>query len=181
MKINGFGALVVENLMKLNELAAPAKENLIKTHGFAGLVMKSLLKVCCSVCFIMCFIYVSYMFHTPMWFCEHIFGSMNLWSCTRPENFMENSWFWCDGCIKLHPNLRFSLVAHYKNEETSGHQRCCVVQRVSDTAFQTNFTHSKICSARAEIFRSRTYRRVLFIRLRLLNFFAVKIGKVCFA
>ena len=44
MKIVGFGALVVENLMKPNELAAPAKENLIKTCGFAGLVIKSLLK-----------------------------------------------------------------------------------------------------------------------------------------
>ena len=44
MKIIGIGALVVENLMKLNELAAPARENLIKTYGFAGLVIKSLLK-----------------------------------------------------------------------------------------------------------------------------------------
>ena len=42
----GFGALVVENLMEPNELAAPAKEILIitKTYGFAGLVIKSLLK-----------------------------------------------------------------------------------------------------------------------------------------
>ena len=59
MKNIGFVALSVENLMKPNELAAPAKENLIKTHGFVGLVMKSLLKVCCSVCFIVCFIHVS--------------------------------------------------------------------------------------------------------------------------
>ena len=46
MKIIGFGALVIENLMEPNELAAPAKEILIitKTYGFAGLVIKSLLK-----------------------------------------------------------------------------------------------------------------------------------------
>ena len=44
MEIMGCCALVVENLMKPNELAAPAKENLIKTCGFAGLVIKSLLK-----------------------------------------------------------------------------------------------------------------------------------------
>ena len=44
MQIMGFGALVVENLMKPNELGAPAKENLPKTYGFAGVVIKSLLK-----------------------------------------------------------------------------------------------------------------------------------------
>ena len=44
MKIIGFGALVVEHLMKPNELAALAKENLIKTCGFACLVIQSLLK-----------------------------------------------------------------------------------------------------------------------------------------
>ena len=40
----GFGALVVDNLMKPNELAAPAKEKVIKTCGFASLVIKRLLK-----------------------------------------------------------------------------------------------------------------------------------------
>ena len=40
----GFGALVVDNLMKPNELAAPAKAKVIKTYGFAGLVIKTLLK-----------------------------------------------------------------------------------------------------------------------------------------
>ena len=44
MKIDGFGALVVEHLMKRNELAAPAEEKVIKTCGVAGLVIKSLLK-----------------------------------------------------------------------------------------------------------------------------------------
>ena len=44
MKIDGFGALVVETSMKPNELAAPAKEKVIKTCGFAGLIIKSLLK-----------------------------------------------------------------------------------------------------------------------------------------
>ena len=44
MKIMGFGALAIENLMKPNELAAPAKEDLIKVCGFAGLAIKSILK-----------------------------------------------------------------------------------------------------------------------------------------
>ena len=44
MKIIGFGALVVENLMKPNELAALAKQTLIKAFGFACLVVQSLLK-----------------------------------------------------------------------------------------------------------------------------------------
>ena len=68
MKIMGFGALATENLMKPNELAAPANENLIKTYGFGGLVVKKpterIVVVCCSVCFIVCFTHVSYMFHT---------------------------------------------------------------------------------------------------------------------
>ena len=64
MKFMSFGALVVDNLMKPNELAAPAKAKVIKTYGFAGLVIKSLLKglslyaaACVSYC-------VSHMFHT---------------------------------------------------------------------------------------------------------------------
>ena len=36
--------MVVESVMKPNELGAPSKENLPKTYGFAGVVIKSLLK-----------------------------------------------------------------------------------------------------------------------------------------
>ena len=64
MKSIGFGALVVEKLLKPNGLASPAEENLIKTCGLAGMAIKSLLKrlsldgaACVSYC-------VSHMFHT---------------------------------------------------------------------------------------------------------------------